>query len=308
MQSSLTYAEAVELWLVVRRVPLSAASERAYRGEVGRLAAYAASVLKSLHAGELSENEWLEYLRSMKFDRSSILPRRSVTLSPSSLDQARRITASFLRWLHDQGVLSWTPDRVVARGTSRARSPIVLVPLANRPEAACEFRAALSGNLPASPSLKELRAHLVLNFAYWGGLTTSEIAQLKVSNLRVLPGQRGLDIRLESPQSPPAQPHHVAKLWRKYLAVRTEIAGHLNPERPAIVGLRTSEPLSSWAVWAIMKEWEESFGRRLTSSSLRRDYLDTRTGVARQELQRISDYTRCTYVDYRSSKALGAPS
>lgn len=122
--------------------------------------------------------------------------------------------------------------------------------------------------------MKELRAHLVLNLTYWGGLTASEIAQLRVENLRVLSRQRELQIHTDAFRSPPLQPRHVAVLWQRYLAARHEVQRHVPASAPVIAGLRAGDAISSWAVWAILKDWEKSFGARLTPRTLRRDYLD----------------------------------
>lgn len=303
MQSQLTYAEAVELWLEDRRGSLSEASERAYRGEVGRLAAFAASSLASLRVDELSEAGWLDYLAAMSRDRSSISPRRSDILASGSLDQARRITAIFLRWLQEHGVISWVPRRAPAKGSCKARSPIVQPLSENKPARAREFTDALSGNAAVLSSMKELRANLVLNFAYWGGLTASEISQLKVGNVQVLPRKRGLQVEIDTSHSLPLQPPHVADLWRKYLAARAELEGNPPASGPAIARLRASGPVSSWAVWAILKDWEKSFGGTLTSRTIRREYLDARLDPARQELERVAHYMRCTHIDYVSVNA-----
>lgn len=291
-----TFTDAVLAWLADRQHPLSEASRRTYRGEVDRLATFVAARDRTIYLNDLREHQWLNYLDAMSDDRTDIASRRKDVLATRSLAQARRITSNFLRWAFARKIIDWHPPPTTSDRDLRA--PLVNRALAPPQKASSHVSQALQLPPPTGLSLREIRSRLVLHLAYWMGLKCTEIANLKVRHIKA--SRAALQVHAEKLVGPlPSAPQATAQLWKMYLAERTKSLGPVSLGEPLICDLRGSGAVTAWTIWAVLREWGESDASPVTARGLRRFALARLAERIVGELDDISAYARCDYIDYR---------
>lgn len=295
MQLKTTFLQAVELWLSDRAQPLSTSSTRSYRAEIARLAEFVSSEGGTNYVNTLSQEQWRAYLKSLANGGPTLAARRRRSLALGSWTQARRITANFLRWAHFKQHIDWLPDPSFK--TSKLRSPLVNRVLDSPRKVTGNIKTALFEPLPLDMSLNDLRAHLVLNLAYWCGLSSSEIARLKVGDVRIRAGA----LKILSSQNEAILPEasvRITKLWRSYAAARVKFNGDFCDDSALICDLRSNRPIREWSIWSIIRAWSSRKDAPLTSRALRKDYLAAQAEETISKLVHIASYSRCHYVDY----------
>jgi len=228
---------------------LSDSAAAAYRGEVGRLAMYCAS-LGITEMARIHPEHWSTYIASLSTDRTAISENRK-PLKPSSARQAVRITRAFLlhcaqrRWIH------WDP-----------RDTTVSVPVFPVPARVSSFKVALSppicrvlsGELFAVNE-QEARRYFALGLGFWGALSPREIAHLKVRDLRISSTTGEGELICRSRPHPVLFPAELGKLWLRYRDSRQqESSRKIKPTSALIANLKNGAPLCAWSIWALMHE------------------------------------------------------
>lgn len=234
-------------WLSSKDLSDSAAA--AYRGEIGRLATYYAS-LGITEISRIHPENWIAYIGSLSTDRTAIFERRK-PLKPSSARQAIRITRAFLLHCAQRKWIDWDPREITVP------APVCPVPVkasSFKATLSHPLRRVLSGELIAIDE-QEARRHFALGLGFWGALSPRELAHLKVRDLRVslITGEGELICR--------SRPHSVlipaelCKLWIRYRDSRQkESLQKLKPTSALIANLRNGNPLCAWSIWALMHE------------------------------------------------------
>lgn len=279
---------AVRQWLSSRS-ELSHATLGAYEGEVARLSEYAAKC-SVFTVSSLTPELWQQYLAALCIDRSAVDTRRKSSLKPSSAQQAGRITRGFLRYCAQRGWLSWVPDY------SSYRHPVV-------PKQPADGALPLGlSDILLDPGTGDdeatARRRCVAGLAFWCGLTPQEIAALRYGHLKKR--NHGPWILLASGRANPlAMPHVLVLQLKRYAMVRPQ-TGEQNDE-PLICRLGSLLPLTSSAVWRLLRAWPlprepQTVGVPLGSRLLRNGFLRLAsaeaaaqlTTVARQAGRRVS--------------------
>lgn len=302
-ENVVSLSEAGARWICKRDVPLSKSTERAYRGEVDRLAQFFAVKHGGLMLSEFNEAHWVDYIDEIRGIRSHVVTCRKKPLAPASVEQAIRISAAFLRWARDDGLLSWAPKAKKMYTTSssevqRLRWSLVSFPVEVAPVHP-DLHAALNNPLDMEADLRLLRAHLVILLAYWGGLGSSEIAALRCGDLLVDAG--ALRLRHPRSNSPEEIKGDAVNTWLRYLAVRAERDVLLTRKSPAIARLGSDDPISSWSVWVLIAQ----FVARVTgqeqhhsAQSLRRLRIRQMASDLEPSIGALAQYSRRNRVDF----------
>lgn len=305
MQARIPFSltEAAVAWISARANSLSASTERAYRGEVDRLAQFYAVKYGGLSLEGFTKEIWEDYLVELRGARQHVVTCREKPLSASSVSQAIRITTAFLRWARDEELLQWAPKAV--RGTSmqvtltsKLRSP--LVDLSADVELMHPALEVILTNRPANDAtLDELRAQLAVGLAYWAGLRSSEIAALRVGHL--INKRRYLELRQPSPKSIIVVSGSAAETWQRYRAAREAAGERITKSSPVIASLGSKNPISSWSVWALIAQHVKNktgLKRNHSPQSLRRSRVVAMGSEVATEINDLAKYARRSSVDF----------
>lgn len=224
---------------------LSAITRTNYNGEVDRFGQYLAAKFGLMDVRELQAEHWQKYLSAMRKTRKQIANRRSHVLKASSAIQAMRITRQFLIWCASQGLIAWWPPRVAM--------PVEDVEVKKQSlELPDSVRLALTGKVLIN-SLEDARAVLAINLAYWGALELGNLTRLKVAHLSLTPtpmllsATDGREVHL---------PGHLPRLWNQYRRLRERDDVELSNTSPLISHLNTEAPVRPWAIWSMVKDWQ----------------------------------------------------
>lgn len=266
------------------------------------MAQFFAKKYGGLALGEFTEEHWQDYVRELQGVRRHVVTCRDNPLSPSSSAQAIRISAAFLRWARDEGVLSWSPKTPrpsnSRKAISSSRRPLVDLSLDAEPlHPALE---SLLMKMPESNATPEvLRARLAVGLAYWGGLRSSDIAALREGDIVT---KRDL-VEVRHPRLDIVVTIHgnVAATWHQYRAAREEAGETLTQRSPVVAALRTNEPISAWSVWALIAQQVEivtGIEKLYSAQSLRRARVAAMGSKSATEIFQLSQYTHRSHVDF----------
>jgi site-specific recombinase XerD len=303
--SATSFTEAALAWIHHRDSRLSSSTERAYRGEIDRMAQFFAAKYGGLNLGEFTSEHWQDYIEELQGERRHVFTCREKQLSPSSAAQAIRVSAAFLRWARDDGLLSWAPKTVWARGsnkiTTHSRQPLVNLSVESEP--LHPALAALLMKEPAANATQEmLRAQLAVGLAYWGGLRSSEIAMLRCGDIAI----KNNAIELRHPRLKRVITIHgnVVATWHQYRTAREKAIGPLTQRSPIVAALRLNEPISSWSVWSLIAQHTESLTgieKLYSAQSLRRARITAMAEKCALNIKEISKYSRRSRVDFSTA-------
>lgn len=301
--NSISLSDAVVVWINSREIRLSASTERAYRGEVDRLAQFFAKKYGCLALNEFTHVHWEDYLDELRGVRQHVVTCRGAQLSGASAEQAIRISAAFLRWARDEGLLTWAPraaqtSKWLGASSSRHRKPLVDLSIHTAP-----MHPALKSLLLSPPAddgtLGELRAQLAIGLAYWGGLRSSEIAALKIVEIAV----EGLIIELCHPRqkSMASIRGNVAVTWQQYRIAREEAGAVLTRQSPVVAALGSNEPISAWSVWSLIAQHIADVTgdeKHHSAQSLHRSRVEALGARCIAEIDELAKYTGRINVDF----------
>lgn len=306
LANEISFAEAATAWIGGREVRLSAPTERAYQGEVSRLAQFFAVKYGGLNLREFTEVHWKDYAGEIQGVRQHVRTCRLMPLSPSSAGQAIRICSAFLRWARDERLIDWAPR--MARPITEARAiPCSLrrplVDLSVDAEPLHPAIECLLMNAPPNDANQEaLRAQLALGLAYWGGLRSSDIAALREADLTAT----GDAIKLRHPRRNSASEIYgsVASTWHRYRAAREASGKALSRQSPVLASLSADQPISAWSVWALIARHIEAvtgIAKLYSAQSLRRARVAAMGFEITTEIDELSMYTRRSRIDFAPS-------
>lgn len=301
-----SFADAAVAWINEREIPLSASTERAYRGEVDRMAQFFAVKYGGLSLGEFNQEHWDDYVEELQGLRQHVVTCRHEPLSPSSVAQAIRIGAAFLRWARDEGFLAWAPKTTgtpTGRKTvqSALRRPLVDLSVDEEP-----LHPAIEALLVKAPehcaTEAALRAQLALGLAYWGGLRSSDIAALRGTDIAT----EGDVVKLRHPRlnGVSSIQGSVAATWRRYRAAREDSGIVLSRRSPVVAALGADAPISAWSVWALIAQHIEAvtgIEKLYSAQSLRRARVAALGSKCATSIDELSRYARRSRVDFVSS-------
>ena len=302
-----SFADAAEVWVRDRDDRLSVSTERAYRGEIDRLAQFFAVKYGALALGDFTREHWEGYLDELHGVREHVVTCREQALSAASAAQAIRIGAAFLRWARDEGLLGWAP-KGARTGRRKVQRSVLRQPLVDLSEAAPALHPALEILLTQAPehdaTQEALRAQLAVGLAYWGGLRTSDIAALRKRDIAV----DGSAVEIRHPRFDMVDAIHgnVAATWRQYRAVREEAGSELTAASPVVAALGSDEPISAWSVWALIAQHIENITgveKLYSAQSLRRARVAAMGWRCAEEVDELSRYARRVRVDFSTSAA-----
>jgi site-specific recombinase XerD len=299
----ISFEDATLAWVSNREPRLSASTERAYRGEVDRLAQFFAVKHGGFALGDFTKVHWEDYLHELQNVRKHVVTCRKKPLAPNSALQAMRISAAFLRWARDQGLLTWAPT--ANHATNAAKLPRVerrsaLVDLSRAPDSMHPALEAILRNPPAADAgLNELRAQLVVCLAYWAGLRSGDIAALRIADMSI----DGTTVKVCHPRlrSVVTIQGNVAVILKKYLFVREEAGEAVNQRSPIIAALDSNKSISTWSVWALIAQHIENvtgIPRHHSAQSLRRTRVATMGARYVDGINELASYTHRTSVDF----------
>ncbi len=299
----ISFADASVAWICRRKPRLCASTERAYKGEIDRLAQFFAMKYGGLTLQEFEETHWLDYLREVRGVRKHVVTRKNKSLTPNSAIQAARISAAFLRWARDQGLLAWTPTSnqatsVVTATSLRRRRPLVDLSLV--PEPMNPAMAVLLHQPPAAnAALGDLRAQLVVCLAYWGGLRSSDIAALRNGHISI----DGANVKIRHPRlgGTVTLRGNVAASWTQYRSARENAGGRLKKTSPVISALGSNEPITAWSIWALITKYTESVTgtpKHHSPQALRRARIATLGASYAAGIREVASFTRLAHVDF----------
>lgn len=307
MQTSnvVSFADAAVVWIRDRDHRLSASTERAYRGEVNRLAQFFAVKYGGLALEEFTQEQWENYVGELQGVRQHVVTCKYEPLCPSSAAQAVRICMAFLRWARDEHMLSWAPKTVSISGGRKAahntRRP--LVDLSADAEPLHPSIDALLIEVPESDATQEaLRAQLAVGLAYWGGLRSSDIAALRGGDIAT----KGSAVELRHPRldSVTTIYGNVAATWQHYRAVREEAGETLTRLSPVVAALGSNVPISAWSVWALIAQHIEvvtGVKKLYSAQSLRRARVAAMGAKCATDIDELSKYAHRSRVDFAPS-------
>lgn len=305
-----SFADASVVWIRDRENRLSASTERAYRGEVDRLAQFFAVKYGGLALAEFTREQWEDYLAELQGERQHVVTCRDQPLSAASAGQATRIGTAFLRWARDEGLLAWAPKSARAAGGRKAAPSASRQPLVDLSVASVPMHPALEALLTRPPerdATKEaLRAQLAVGLAYWGGLRTSDIAALRDADIAIEAGA----VELRHPRFNDVDTIHgnVAVTWLQYRVVREEAGEVLTRRSPVVAALGSDEPISAWSVWSLIAQHVENVTgveKLCSAQSLRRARVAAMGARCAAEVDELSRYAHRSRVDF--APALGRP-
>jgi site-specific recombinase XerD len=299
----ISFADAAVDWIRQREVRLSASTERAYRGEVDRLAQFFAKKYGGLALGEFTEAHWNDYLSELCGVRRHVVTCRKKPLAQGSAEQAIRISAAFLRWARDDGLLPWAPRMAQALPAPRsARSSHRRTLVDFSVEA--EFVHPALGNLLSHPpvadaGLSELRAQMAVSLAYWAGLKSGEIASLKNGDIVT----DGIHFQLRHPRlkSVSTISGNLSATWVQYRCMREEVGAALNQRSPVIAALGSDQSISAWSVWALITQHVEKvtgIRQHHSAQSLRRSRIKAMTAEYAPQIGELARYTQRSTIDF----------
>ncbi len=306
-----SFADAAVRWICRRENRLSASTERAYRGEIDRLAQFFAVKYGGLGLGEFTQEMWEDYLDELRGVRRHVVTCRKKPLSPASAGQAVRIATAFLRWARDDGLLAWTPKAVrgasgCSGSASMSRSPLVDLSADSEP-----MHPALETLLASPPAigatLEELRAQLAVGLAYWAGLRTSEIAALRKDDLVI--NKAVVELRHPRRQSTASLGGNVATVWIQYQAAREDAGWVLTERSPVVAALGSDGPISAWSVWALIAQRVENvtgIEKHHSAQSLRRARIAAIGSKCAAEVDELAKYAHRANVDFLPSAPTAA--
>ncbi|WP_460480744.1 hypothetical protein [Comamonas humi] len=296
-------AEAATEWVRKRDVPLSKSTERAYRGEVDRLAQFFAAKHGGLMLSEFNEVHWDEYIDEVRGTRPHVMSCKEKPLAPASVEQAIRISAAFLRWARDDGLLSWAPKARRMHTCASSEVPSLRRPLvgfsADKEQVHPNLYAALHNPLDKEADIGLLRAHLAVLLAYWGGLGSSDIAALRCCDMLTDTGV----LRLLHPRSKSIKETQgdVVNTWLRYIDIRQNNDVSLTCKSPAIARLDSDEPISSWSVWALIVQFVAQVTdqeQHHSAQSLRRLRIRQMAFELEPSIGALAQYTQRSRVDF----------
>lgn len=301
----LSFAEATVAWIRDRDSRLSPSTERAYRGEVDRMAQFFAVKYGGLALGDFTQEHWQDYVGELQGVRRHVVSCRDTPLASSSAAQAIRIGSAFLRWARDEGLLAWSPrtsrtpeDHLAPRNRRR--------PLVNLSGNAEILHPALDELLMKEPdsgaTSAALRAQLAVGLAYWGGLRSSDIAALRKGDMST----NGADLELRHPRLKSVTTIHgnVAATWHQYCLAREHAGDSLTRRSPVIAALDSHDPISAWCVWALIAQHVEvitGVAKLYSAQSLRRARVAVMGKHCAADINKISAYAHRSYVDFEAS-------
>lgn len=313
MQTSdvVSFADAAVVWIRDRNHRLSASTERAYRGEVDRMAQFFAVKYGGLALEEFTQEQWESYVRELQGVRQHVVTCRGEPLSPSSAAQAIRICTAFLRWARDEDLLSWAPKTVLIsggrKGALNPRRPLVDLSVDAEPlHPAIE---ALLIKVPESDATQEaLRAQLAVGLAYWGGLRSSDIAALRSGDITT----KGSAVELRHPRldSVTTIYGNVAATWHQYRVVREEAGETMTRRSPVVAALGSNGPISAWSVWALIARHIEIVSgveKLYSAQSLRRARVAAIGAKCATDIDELSKYAHRARVDFAPSARSRSP-
>jgi len=249
---------------------LSPATCTSYRGEVDRLIQFLTSRFALRHTGQLAAPHWQAYLLELHRPRECIGSRRKDLLSSSSIRQADRICRSFLVWCMRQGFTKWCPPRgsseIQEASPAERETPRLCAELPSSVSEAIRGRSAAT-------SMEDLRAILALNLIYWGALEPAQLVLLKADQWTPM---GGLSIERGSAARSVVIPRHVNRIWSQYRKMREDrYERPLNSSSPVLSRLSQDYPVLPWAVWSIVKNWQEKNGvqQPITPRLLRASFI-----------------------------------
>lgn len=301
--NAFSFTDAAVVWINTRENRLSASTERAYRGEIDRLAQFYAVKYGGLNLEGFTQKIWEDYLDELRGTRQHVVTCRQVPLSRTSVSQAIRITTAFLRWARDEELLRWSPKTVRRTSShlaspSKSRSPLVDFSAHVDP-----LHPALEGLLSSYPaddaSLEELRAQLAAGLAYWAGLRSSEIAALKGGHIANEGGV--LELRHPRLDNIIAVHGNVAATWLRYSAAREKAGSLLTKRSPVIAALGSNDPISAWSVWALITQHVQTITgikRHHSAQSLRRSRVVAMGSKFAAEIDELAKYAQRSSVDF----------
>ncbi|WOI46505.1 hypothetical protein [Acidovorax sp. BLS4] len=301
----ISFADAAVAWICDRDSRLSVSTERAYRGEINRMAQFFAMKYGGLALGEFTQKQWEDYVGELQGVRQHVVTCRDEALSPSSAAQAIRICTAFLRWSRDEGLLSWAPKMPSTFGGRKAEpnSRRPLVDLSADAEPLHPALEALLIKAPESEATQDvLRAQLAIGLAYWGGLRSSEIAALRCGDIAT----KGNTVELHHPRldSVITILGNVAATWHQYCVVREEAGDVLTRKSPVVAALCSNEPISAWSVWALIAQYVEivtGVEKLYSAQSLRRSRVTAMGARCAPDIDELSKYTHRCLVDFAPS-------
>ncbi|MBO0990752.1 hypothetical protein INR38_12710 [Delftia sp. SD018] len=284
-------------------MPLSKSTERAYRGEVDRLAQFFAVKHGGLMLSEFNEAHWDEYVDEVRGTRPHVVTCQEKPLAPASVEQAIRISAAFLRWARDDGLLSWAPKaRRMHTGPSSEVQSLrgsLIGFSADEEPVHPDLYAALHNPLDKEAGLGLLRAHMAVLLAYWGGLGSSDIAALRCSDLLADTG--ALWLRHPRSKSVEEMQGDAVNTWLRYLDIRQENDVSLTRKSPAIARLGSDEPISSWSVWALIAQFVAQVTgqeQHHSAQSLRRLRIRQMASELEPSIDALAQYAQRGRVDF----------
>lgn len=298
-----SFTDAAVMWINTRENRLSASTERAYRGEIDRLAQFYAVKYGGLNLEGFTLEIWEDYLDELRGHRQHVVTCREDPLLPSSVSQAIRITTAFLRWARDEDLLRWSPKAARsssshAASPSRRRSPLLDLSAHEEP-----MHPALEGLLSSCPAddatLEELRAQLAVGLAYWAGFRSSEIAALRGVHIANVRG--GLELRHPRLDSSIAVQGNVAATWQRYSAAREKAGALLTKRSPVIAALGSNDPISAWGVWALIAQHVQivtGIRRHHSAQSLRRSRVEAMGSKFAAEINELAKYAQRSRLDF----------
>lgn len=303
--NAVSFDAATLAWVFNREPRLSASTERVYRGEVDRLAQFFAVKYGGLALGDFTKVHWEDYLDELQNVREHVVTCRKKPLAPNSVLQAIRISAAFLRWARDQGLLTWAP-------TANLATNAVKLPLVKRRSTLVDLSLASASMHPALESLllhppaadaglNELRAQLAVCLAYWAGLRSSDIAALKIADISL----NGTTVNVRHPRfmSIVTIQGNMAAILKKYLFAREEAGGAVNQRSPIIAALDSDKSISTWSVWALIAQHIEDvtgIPHYHSAQSLRRTRVAAMGARHADGINELARYTHRTNVDFYS--------
>lgn len=308
---AVSFADAAEVWFRERHRRLSASTERAYRGEVDRMAQFFAVKYGGLALEEFTQAQWESYVMELQGVRQHVVTCRDEPLSPSSAAQAIRICTAFLRWARDQDLLCWAPKTVFIsgsrNGTLSPRRPLVDLSVDAEPlHPAIE---ALLVKAPESDATQEaLRAQLAVGLAYWGGLRSSDIAALRRCDIATK--ESAVELRHPRLDSVTTIYGNVAATWHQYRAVREEAGETMTQRSPVVAALSSNGPISAWSVWALIAQHIEivtGIEKLYSAQSLRRARVAAIGAKCATEIDELSKYAHRSRVDFAPSARSRSP-
>lgn len=277
--------ELINLWSEERG--LATNTQRAYALEVERFA-YWISCIRGMSIYSCTSQHIVEYFDVLQLDpsnqHSQFHIRRRKALSPSSVEQTRRILKAFYEW----GVRT---RRLATNPLWDLRPQVSQQELSNTLVKQPEIDPIVSRSATLDMSEGALRLASIIHLGFWVGASAAEIAELTVNDLELNEGGAYLSLPLRhSPSKTKVElPPQVAETLQNYLGKRYgEKLASLTGEEPLISSLDGAFAVTGWAIWRTVHAWQDSQRPMDVSTpkglrALRRSFIEIASSVGIQE-------------------------